>query len=92
MCPPWPRAHTQVRPYRIKAFLTSMSAAWYNSTFGPGLRSGGEGPVTASWTADPCRQGLDGRHINREALEEDVVVVGVGDFEQGLVRGGGGVV
>ena len=23
------RAHTQVRPYRIEAFLTSMGATWY---------------------------------------------------------------
>ena len=37
-------------------------------------------------------QCLDGRHVGREALKEDVVVVGVGDFEQGLVAGGGGVV
>jgi hypothetical protein len=34
-------------------------------------------------------QGLDGRHVGCEALEEDVVVVGVGDFEQGLMAGGG---
>jgi hypothetical protein len=31
MCPPWARAHTQVRPCRIEAFLTFMSASWYQT-------------------------------------------------------------
>ena len=42
--------------------------------------------------ADPFRQGLDGRHVGREALDEDVVVVGAGDFEEGLVGGGRGLI
>jgi hypothetical protein len=33
---PGMRAHTQVRPYRSRIFLTSMSATWYKSPFKKG--------------------------------------------------------
>jgi hypothetical protein len=34
MCPPWMRTHTQVRPYAIETFLTSISATRYRCSDG----------------------------------------------------------
>jgi hypothetical protein len=41
--------------------------------------------------SDLSRQRFDGCHVLAKTLHQDIVVIGVGNFEQGLVPGGAGL-